>query len=86
LLDSDYLSLAEVQVMERLVHIQYGLCSYLRNSHQCYHPLHSSDYLSLAEVQVMGVDPLRFAEVEKVLLISVGAEVCFIRNTNFWWG
>jgi hypothetical protein len=69
-----------------------------------------SDYLSLAEVQVMGVDPLRFAEVDvsntrnnfggfnnvpnfpndffgigcnmKVLLISVGAEVCFIRNTN----
>jgi hypothetical protein len=23
-----------------------------------------SDYLSLAEVQVMGVDPLRFAEVD----------------------
>jgi hypothetical protein len=23
------------------IQIWYGLCSYLRNNHQCYHPLHS---------------------------------------------
>jgi hypothetical protein len=66
------------------------LCRYVRIQ------LLDSDYLSLAEVQVMGVDSLRFPEVDyssaqndfgginsmKVLLISVGTEVYFIRNTN----
>jgi hypothetical protein len=46
-ISTDYVSatagtaITPVTITKHLVHSWYGWCSYLRNSHQYYHPLHS---------------------------------------------